>query len=206
VAITPFGRFQGWDRVREEIYIKFLQQALSERSARDLYGPGGAVERAVTQAWDAVGVTNTSSFASAIIRLPTLGESIPGDEGRTFYYTPVTMTGTGQYQAVLNWTHGSIDLDLMIGRPGCFSHSCMLSRADGSTTRPETVCLNVRSGEQYNIIVQNFSTRSASVQVTQTIDPNPSGSCTVAGQPVVPHDTGEQKTGGNSTLPAVRFN
>ena len=34
VAITPFGRFQGWDRVRDEIYIKFLQQALSERDLR----------------------------------------------------------------------------------------------------------------------------------------------------------------------------
>ena len=34
VAITPFGRFQGWDRVRDEIYIKFLQQAFSERDLR----------------------------------------------------------------------------------------------------------------------------------------------------------------------------
>jgi hypothetical protein len=31
VAVTPFGRFQGWDRVREEIYVKFLQQTFSER-------------------------------------------------------------------------------------------------------------------------------------------------------------------------------
>jgi len=34
VAITPFGRFQGWDRVRDEIYIKFLQQSFSERDLR----------------------------------------------------------------------------------------------------------------------------------------------------------------------------
>jgi ketosteroid isomerase-like protein len=31
VAVTPFGRFQGWDRVREEVYVKFLQQSLAER-------------------------------------------------------------------------------------------------------------------------------------------------------------------------------
>jgi ketosteroid isomerase-like protein len=34
IAITPFGRFQGWDRVREELYIKFLQQSLTERDLR----------------------------------------------------------------------------------------------------------------------------------------------------------------------------
>src|SRR6185503_10692425 len=34
VAVTPFGRFQGWNQVRDEIYIKFLQQALSERDLR----------------------------------------------------------------------------------------------------------------------------------------------------------------------------
>jgi ketosteroid isomerase-like protein len=31
VVITPFGRFQGWERVREEVYVKFLQGAFSER-------------------------------------------------------------------------------------------------------------------------------------------------------------------------------
>jgi ketosteroid isomerase-like protein len=31
VAVTPFGRFQGWDRVRDEVYVKFLQQSLTER-------------------------------------------------------------------------------------------------------------------------------------------------------------------------------
>ena len=34
VAITPFGRFQSWDRVRDDIYIKFLQQAFTERDLR----------------------------------------------------------------------------------------------------------------------------------------------------------------------------
>ena len=33
VAITPFGRFQGWEHVRDELYVKFLQQ-VSERDLR----------------------------------------------------------------------------------------------------------------------------------------------------------------------------
>lgn len=48
------------------------------QSARDLYGAGSTVERAVTQAWDAVGVTNTSSSA---LRLDTFTGSIPPTAG-----------------------------------------------------------------------------------------------------------------------------
>ena len=32
VAVTPFGRFQGWDSVKTNIYINFLQKAFSERN------------------------------------------------------------------------------------------------------------------------------------------------------------------------------
>jgi ketosteroid isomerase-like protein len=32
VVVTPFGRFEGWDSVRETIYVNFLQKAFSERS------------------------------------------------------------------------------------------------------------------------------------------------------------------------------
>ena len=31
VAVTPFGRFQGWDGVRNDLYIKFLQEGFTER-------------------------------------------------------------------------------------------------------------------------------------------------------------------------------
>ena len=34
VAITPFGRYRGWERVRDEIYVKFLQGTFSERDLR----------------------------------------------------------------------------------------------------------------------------------------------------------------------------
>src|SRR5919199_806476 len=31
-VVTPFGRFQGWDSVRDNLYVKFLQQTFSERN------------------------------------------------------------------------------------------------------------------------------------------------------------------------------
>jgi ketosteroid isomerase-like protein len=34
VVVTPFGRFQGWDQVREEVYVKFLKETFSERDLR----------------------------------------------------------------------------------------------------------------------------------------------------------------------------
>ena len=32
VAVTPFGRFQGWDSVRNDLYIKFLRDGFTERT------------------------------------------------------------------------------------------------------------------------------------------------------------------------------
>jgi ketosteroid isomerase-like protein len=31
IAVTPFGRFKGWQSVRDNIYVNFLQKAFSER-------------------------------------------------------------------------------------------------------------------------------------------------------------------------------
>jgi hypothetical protein len=31
-AVTPFGRFTGWDRVRDGLYVNFLQKMFSKRS------------------------------------------------------------------------------------------------------------------------------------------------------------------------------
>ena len=30
-VVTPFGRFEGWDKVREGVYVNFLQKAFMER-------------------------------------------------------------------------------------------------------------------------------------------------------------------------------
>ena len=32
VAVTPFGRFQGWDGVRNDLYIKFLRDGFTQRN------------------------------------------------------------------------------------------------------------------------------------------------------------------------------
>src|SRR4051812_15094332 len=34
VVVTPLGRFQGWDSVQNELYVKFLQKAFVERDLR----------------------------------------------------------------------------------------------------------------------------------------------------------------------------
>jgi ketosteroid isomerase-like protein len=32
LVVTPFGRFQGWDGVRDGLYVNFLQKAFTERN------------------------------------------------------------------------------------------------------------------------------------------------------------------------------
>jgi ketosteroid isomerase-like protein len=32
IAVTPFGRFQGWDSIKKDIYINFLQKDFLERN------------------------------------------------------------------------------------------------------------------------------------------------------------------------------
>lgn len=32
LVVTPFGRFEGWDRVRDGVYVNFLQKAFAERN------------------------------------------------------------------------------------------------------------------------------------------------------------------------------
>jgi ketosteroid isomerase-like protein len=34
VVVAPFGRFQGWESVRDDVYLKVLQQGFSERNLR----------------------------------------------------------------------------------------------------------------------------------------------------------------------------
>src|SRR5712692_6208396 len=31
LVVTPFGRFQGWDSVRDSLYVNFLQKAFTQR-------------------------------------------------------------------------------------------------------------------------------------------------------------------------------
>jgi Zn-dependent metalloprotease len=54
-----------------------LTRAATIQAARDLYGAGGAVERAVTQAWDAVGVQPRVAPTAALLPSPAAAISAP---------------------------------------------------------------------------------------------------------------------------------
>ena len=158
------------------------------------------MERAVTQAWDAVGVTNTSSNPApnpapspTIVRMATLTGTVPGDDGRFYYYYTITMPATGRYQAVLNWSDPTVDLDLMISLPGCTSYGCQLTRAESPTRRPETICRDVRVGEQYWLRYENWSPRSTSYEITQRISPATSTPCSLPA-PIAPPAESSSKT------------
>jgi len=53
-----------------------LTRAATIQAARDLYGAGGAVERAVTQAWDAVGVQARVAPTAAMLPNPAAATSV----------------------------------------------------------------------------------------------------------------------------------
>ena len=177
------------------------------QAARDLYG--ATVERAVTQAWDAVGVTDTSS---SFTRMTTVTGTLPAqtyfgpDPRYRLYYYIVTMPATGRYQAVLNWSDSSVDLDIMIGRPGCLSYSCMMTIAESATRRPEAVCADVRAGEQYWVLLENWSPRSTSFQLGQSISFS-SGNCgTLPTAAAVITDAGTDKGGRQAAADAEQSN
>lgn len=144
------------------------------QAAADLYGASSPAARAVTQAWDAVGVTNTSSNVPTATGMATLAGTIQAYPAAGYYV--VTMPATGRYQAVLDWSDAGVDLDIMISRPNCLSYSCMLTRASSATRRPEAVCADVSAGEQYWVHLENWSTRSTAYQIRQSIYPS-QGQC-----------------------------
>ncbi|MEQ1896597.1 MAG: M4 family metallopeptidase [Vicinamibacterales bacterium] len=130
------------------------------QAARDLYGAGGSVETAITQAWEAVGVGVVE--AAPFLTLPG---SVATGASSTF---TVTMPTTGRFQADLNWpSPAATDLDLFLTRPGCPSStsSCVLASST-SYDSLESVRLPVRQGEQYWVTVQNYSGPSSNFTLT----------------------------------------
>ena len=58
--MTPFGRFQGWESVRENVYVNFLQKAFSERN---LQPANVAIRVAGDTAWAVFDWTFTGKLA-----------------------------------------------------------------------------------------------------------------------------------------------
>jgi ketosteroid isomerase-like protein len=62
VVVTPFGRFEGWDAVRNAIYVNFLQKGFSERK---LEGSNVAVRVSGDTAWLVYDWTFTAKTADS---------------------------------------------------------------------------------------------------------------------------------------------
>jgi ketosteroid isomerase-like protein len=61
LVVTPFGRFQGWDAVRDGLYVNFLQKAFTERN---LEPSNIAIRVAGDAAWAVFDWTFTAKLAN----------------------------------------------------------------------------------------------------------------------------------------------
>ena len=59
-VVTPFGRFEGWENVREGVYVNFLQKAFTERR---LQAENVAIHVVGDSAWAAFDWTFHGKFA-----------------------------------------------------------------------------------------------------------------------------------------------
>jgi Zn-dependent metalloprotease len=69
--------FQALTRLLPSNATFAITRAATIQAARDLYGIGGTVERAITQAWDAVGVQPRTSPTAAVLPVATTPQECP---------------------------------------------------------------------------------------------------------------------------------
>jgi thermolysin len=138
-----------------------IARSATVQAARDLYGAGSPAERAVMQAWNAVGIPDPASVG-------TFSGSVGA--GAVVIYR-ITMNASGRYEAALTWNSpDSTDLDLYLTPVGCFftSPSCVLSRSI-SPNGIESVGWPVSSGQQYWLTIHNFAGSAATFTVQHWI-------------------------------------
>jgi len=155
------------------------------QAARDLYGAGGSAERAVTQAWNAVGVPDPTSVAN-------FTDTVAPRQSRTYV---ITMNGAGRYQSLLTWN--SIvqnDLDLYLTPVNCsFTRpACILDQSDSSDAF-ESISWPVRNGERYWLTINNFSGPAATFLIQHFV------SVSTASTAAVVPKVGAESTSGEST-------
>jgi bacillolysin len=152
-------------------------RAATTQAARDLFGAGGTVERAVDAAWNAVGVPTPGSISSFT---GTIGAS----SATRFAFT---MNNTGTYTVNLRGNDEAVDLDLYLTPTSAvcssfpFPVSCVLTGSE-SPAAVESIKHPVRAGESYQFWIFNLSGRSSSFTVehfisspTGALPPNGSG-------------------------------
>jgi hypothetical protein len=87
----------------------------------------------------------------------------------------VSITQSGTYQGALVWSDPSIDLDFYLTSPGCSypPTGCLLAISDGNVGNSEQISYGVAAGQSYRLWVDNFSTRTSSFTIFNTISGNP---------------------------------
>ena len=80
-----------------------LTRAATIQAARDLYGTGSAAERAITQAWDAVGVQPRTAATVALMPDPAPGSSALCGGVRPSWLMAVTVSAGDANLRVTNW-------------------------------------------------------------------------------------------------------
>jgi Zn-dependent metalloprotease len=85
-----------------------LTRAATIQAARDLYGTGGAVERAITQAWDAVGVQPRTAPTAAIVPVPITPAQCPA-VSQPSWGLYLTMSAGASDLLVSQWQLDSFD-------------------------------------------------------------------------------------------------
>jgi Zn-dependent metalloprotease len=149
-----------------------LTRVATIQAARDLYGIGGTVERAVTQAWDAVGVLERTAPTAAGFASPGAGVCPVA-----FPWTLALTASAGNNNLTLN----SVQLDFF-DAGGASVHSDTLSRTQIASIFNQCgpgnsrlvaqadmcarLCVNVQPATSGSIATTFFATDDANQQVT----------------------------------------
>ena len=80
-----------------------LTRAATIQAARDLYGTGSTVERAVTQAWDAVGVADRVTPTAALLPNPALGSTALCGGVSPSWILALTVSAGANNLRITNW-------------------------------------------------------------------------------------------------------
>ena len=140
-----------------------LARAATIQAARDLYGLGSDTERAVTQAWTAVGVPDPASILTR--------NDVVARGARNTYV--VIANANGRLETDLAWTSlAANDLDLYLTPEGCPSTqaSCVLAQSITGNSG-ERVVWTVRSGERYWATVHNYAGNASSFVLRHWMQP-----------------------------------
>jgi len=135
----------------------YTARSATTQAARDLFGAGSAAERAVTQAWTAVGVPDPAAVGAFV-------DVVPSQRSITYV---ITMNSTGRYQALLSWNDiVSNDLDLFLTPTNCppSRSGCILDQSTSDDSF-ESVSTPVRAGERYWLTINNYRGPAAAFSV-----------------------------------------